>query len=56
MHYECEEWQEILKNSIKNCMCHYFDDIIKFKDFNLDNILIDEIIYENNMFENNKFI
>ena len=26
---------------IKNCMCYYLDDIIKIKDFNLDNILID---------------
>ena len=30
------------KNNIKNCMCYYFDDRIKFEDFNFDNILIDE--------------
>ena len=27
-------------------MCYYFDDIIKFEDFDLDNILIDEKSYE----------
>ena len=27
--------------NIKNRACHYFDDIIKFEDFDLDNILID---------------
>ena len=27
---------------IKNCMCYYFDDIIKIEDFDLDNILIDK--------------
>ena len=30
------------KVCIKNRACYYFDDIIKLKDFNLDNILIDE--------------
>ena len=30
------------KVSIKNRMCYYFDDIIKFKDFGLDNILLDQ--------------
>ena len=33
------EFREI---NIKNRMCYYFNDIIKMKDFNLDNILIDE--------------
>ena len=27
---------------IKNCMCYYFDDIIKLEDFDIDSILIDE--------------
>ena len=27
-------------------MCYYFDDITKIKDFDLDNILIDEKPYE----------
>ena len=27
-------------------MCYYFDDIIKFEDFNFDDILIDEKSYE----------
>ena len=33
------EFREI---NIKSRMCYYFNDIIKIKDFNLDNILIDE--------------
>ena len=28
-------------------MCYYFDDIIKFEDFNFGNILLDEKSYEN---------
>ena len=28
-------------HNIKNRACYYFDDIIKFEDFDLDNILID---------------
>ena len=28
-------------------MCHFFDDIIKFEDFDFDNILIDEKSQEN---------
>ena len=28
------------ENNIKNRTCYYFDDIIKFENFNLDNILI----------------
>ena len=32
---------------IKNCTCHYFDDIIKLEVFNLNNISIDEILHEN---------
>ena len=35
------------KVRIKNRMCYYFDDIIKLKDFDLDNILIDEKSNEN---------
>ena len=34
---------------IKNCICYYFDDIIKIEDFHLDSILIDEKSYENNL-------
>ena len=33
---------ELKKTSIKSRTCQYFDDIIKFKDFDLHNILIDE--------------
>ena len=32
---------------MKNCTFYYFDDIIKFEDFGLDNILIDEKSNEN---------
>ena len=44
---------EIKKVCIKNCMCYYFDEIIKLEDFDIDNILIDEkshkdiLIYDN---------
>ena len=31
---------EFEKAHIKNCMCCYFDDIIKLKDFDIDNILL----------------
>ena len=30
------------KVRIKNLTCHYFNDRIKFEDFDFDNILIDE--------------
>ena len=32
--------------NIKNCTCYYFDDIIKFEDLDLNNILIDEKPYK----------
>ena len=35
------------KVSIKNCERYYFNDIIKFEDFDFDNILLDEKSYEN---------
>ena len=38
---------ELKEIDIENWMFYYFDDIIKIKDFNLDNILIDEKSYEN---------
>ena len=34
------------KVSMENCTCYYFDDIIKFEDFVLDNFLLDEKLYE----------
>ena len=40
---------------IKNCTCYYFDDMIKIKDFDLDNILIDEKSYENILVYNISF-
>ena len=36
------ENNEFKKVCIKNCMCYYFDDIVKLEDFDLNNILIDE--------------
>ena len=41
------EDNEFSKVCIKNCTCYYFDDIIKFEDFDIDNILIDEKSHEN---------
>ena len=38
---------ELKEINTENCMCYYFDDIIKFEDFHLDNILIDKKSYEN---------
>ena len=38
---------ELKEIDIKIRTCYYFHDIIKFEDFNLDDILIDEKSYEN---------
>ena len=32
---------------IKNCTCYYFDEMIKYKDFDVDNILTNEKSLEN---------
>ena len=37
---------------IKNCICYYFDDIMKIEDFNLDNIVTNKKSYENILFYN----
>ena len=37
-----ESNERFLKNSIKNRMCYYFDNIIILEDFDPDNILKDE--------------
>ena len=37
-----ESNDKIKQIDIENRMYYYFDDIIKFEDFDLDNILIDE--------------
>ena len=44
-----------LTNSIKNHTWYCFDDIIKSRDFNLNNILIDEKLYENTLIHNISF-
>ena len=41
------ESNEFRKVCIKNSMCSYFDDIIKFEDFVIDNVLIDEKSHKN---------
>ena len=38
---------ELKEIDIKNRTCYFYDDIIKFEDFDLDNILIDEKSYKN---------
>ena len=41
------ENNEFKKFHIKSRMCYYFDDIIKYKDFNSDIIFVDEKSHEN---------
>ena len=41
------ENNELKKVSIKNCTCYYFDDIIKIKDFDFGNNLLDQKSYKN---------
>ena len=36
------EHNEFLKVSIKNYTCYHFDNLIKFEDFDFDDILSDE--------------
>ena len=42
-----ESNDELKKINIENRKCYFFNDIIKFEDFDLDNIIIDEESYEN---------
>ena len=35
---------ELKETDIKNCMCYYFDDTMKYRDINSGNILLDEKI------------
>ena len=37
-----ESTNKLKEVNVKNHSCYYFDDIIKFEDFDLDDILIDE--------------
>ena len=43
---EKNEFEKVCINC-KVCLCYYFDDIVKFKDFEFDKILIDRKSYEN---------
>ena len=45
--YKIESNGKLKEINIKNCTCYYFNDIIKFEDFDLDNMLIDEKLSEN---------
>ena len=38
---------ELEKPSIKNCMCYYFNNIVKFEESDFDNVLLDKKSYEN---------
>ena len=40
------EHNEFKRVSLKNCMCNYFNDIVKFDDFGSHNILLDQKSYE----------
>ena len=39
--------EKLKETNIKNLACHYFDDMIKFEDSDLDNLSIDEKLYGN---------
>ena len=41
------ENKDFKKVSIKYRTCYYFNDIIKFEDFDFDTILLDEKLYKN---------
>ena len=47
MYYKNESNDKLKEIDIKNCMCYYFDDMIKIEDFYLDKILTDEKSCEN---------
>ena len=40
-----ESKDKFLKIDIKNCVCHYCDDIIKDIDIDSSNTLLDKILY-----------
>ena len=42
-----ESNDELKEITIKNRTCYYFDEMIKFEDFDFDNMLIDGKSYEN---------
>ena len=42
-----DRYDQLKEISIKNLACHYFDDMIKFEDSDLDNLSIDEKLYGN---------
>ena len=46
MYYKLESNAKLKEISIKNRTCYYFDDIIKFQDSDLHNILKDKKSYE----------
>ena len=42
-----ESDDELKEIDIKDCMCYYFDDIMRVGDFGFDNILLDRRSYKN---------
>ena len=42
-----ENNNKLKKADIKDHACYYFDDIIKIKNFDNGNVLLDENLYEN---------
>ena len=47
IYYKIKNNDKIKEISNKNRTCYYFDDLIKFEDFDIDITLIDEKSYEN---------
>ena len=52
IYYKIETNNKSKEINIKNDTCYYINDIIKFDDFDLDNILIDEKSNENILVSN----
>ena len=42
-----ESNEELKETDVKNCMCYYFNDIMKARDIFSENILLDKKVYEN---------
>ena len=52
IYYKMESNDKLKEITVKNRPCYYFEDIIKFEEFDLYDILIDEKSYENILFYN----
>ena len=49
MYYKMESNNKLKEIDIKSCTCYYFNDKIKFEDFDPDNILMDEKSHESTL-------